>query len=582
MKSTAFLLFVFLCLGGSFMACNQLPAEEETVEKTEKKATYARDELTIQSGLTLFNQHCASCHNFSENGIGPNLMGITAEVDKEWLAAFIKNAPEVIESGDERAKELFEKYKQYMPPFAMLEDDDIEHLLGFIHKFSAGEKRNHNNRPGGILNPIVAKIPTADLTLVIEEWMTIPASATTGAKARINKLLPLGKERLFIIDLRGEMYEIQNKTAKKYMDMKSFFPDFVHNPGHGSGLGSFAFHPDFNKNGLFYTTHTEPGDAKPADFPLTDSIKSAMQGVVTEWKVDQPSAKEFSGSKREILRADMVSRAHGMQELTFNPLAKMGDPDYGILYLGIGDGGAALRGYPFLCDNNGQIWSAVLRIDPLGSNSANGQYGIPPDNPFVKDPAAQGEVWATGFRNPHRISWDETGSGKMFITNIGQHSVEELNLGKAGADYGWPEREGDYLFDVEANPELVYPLPEGEDEYTYPPVQYDHDEGNAISGGFVYAGTAFPELKGKYIFGDIPRGTIFYSDVAAIEDGKKAPIYKLQLEFNGEINDLGTIADDIRVQLRLGLDNDGELYLFTKSNGVIYKVVGCKKGSTSI
>jgi len=582
MKSPSFLLFVLLCLGGSFVACNQLPAEEETVENTEKKATYARDELSIQSGLTLFNQHCASCHNFSENGIGPNLMGITAEVDKEWLAAFIKNAPAVIESGDERAKGLFEKYKQYMPPFAMLEEDDIEHLLGFIHKFSVGEKRNHKNRPGGILNPIEAKIPTADLTLVIEEWMTIPASATTGAKARINKLLPLGKERLFIIDLRGEMYEIQDKTAKKYMDMKSFFPDFVHHPGHGSGLGSFAFHPDFDKNGLFYTTHTEPGDAKPADFPLPDSIKSAMQGVVTEWKVDQPSAKEFSGSKREILRADMVSGAHGMQELTFNPLAKMGDADYGMLYLGIGDSGAALRGYPFLCDNNGQIWSTVLRIDPLGNNSANGQYGIPPDNPFVNDPAAQGEVWATGFRNPHRISWDETGSGKMFITNIGQHSVEELNLGIAGADYGWPEREGDYLFDVEANPEFVYPLPEGEDNFTYPPVQYDHDEGNAISGGFVYAGTAFPELKGKYIFGDIPRGTIFYSEVAAIENGKKAPIYKLQLEFNGAISDLGTIADDIRVQLRLGLDNDGELYLFTKSNGVIYKVVGCKKGSTSI
>ncbi len=582
MKSTSFLLFVLLCLGAGFMACNQPPAEEETVEKTKKKATYARDELSIQSGLTLFNQHCASCHNFSENGIGPNLMGVTAEVDKEWLATFIKNAPAVIESGDERAKGMFEKYKQYMPPFPMLEEKDLEHLLGFIHKFSVGEKRNHKNRPGAILNPIVAKIPTSDLTLVLEEWLTVPASATAGAKARINKMLPLGKDRLFLIDLRGKMYEIQNQAVKEYMDMKSFFPDFIDNPGHGSGLGSFAFHPEFNKNGLFYTVHTESAHAKPADFAIPDSIKSAMQGVVTEWKVDQPSAKEFSGSKREILRADMVTQAHGMQELTFNPLAKMGEADYGMLYLGIGDGGAALRGYPFLCDNNGQIWSAVLRIDPLGKNSANGQYGIPSDNPFVEDPTAQGEVWATGFRNPHRIAWDETGSGKMFITNIGQHSVEELNLGKAGANYGWPKREGDFLFDVEANPEFVYPLPADDAGFTYAPVQYDHDEGNAISGGFVYAGKSFPELKGKYIFGDIPRGTIFYADVAAIEDGQQAPIYKLQIEFNGELTDIGTIADDIRVQLRLGLDNEGELYLFTKSNGVIYKVVGCKNQSTSI
>lgn len=582
MKNSFFILWGLGCLIGGLVACNPSPKAEQAAEKTKTKDTYARDEMTIQAGLTLFNQHCASCHNFSENGIGPNLNGITTEVEKDWLITFIKDPISVIESGDERAKQQFEKYKQYMPPFPMLSEEDLEHLLGFIHKFSQGEKRNRNNRPGGILNPIAAKIPTADLTLVLEEWLNAPASATSGAMARINKLLPVGKDRLFLVDLRGKLYEIKDGATQVYLDLPSYFPDFIENPGHGTGFGSFDFHPEFQDNGLFYTTHSESPDVKPADFALPDSIKSSLQWVITEWKTAQPDAETFSGTRREVLRADMVSHGHGFQELTFNPIAKKGEADYGLLYLGSGDGSAALRGYPFLCGNPGQIWGSVIRIDPLGNNSRNGQYGIPADNPFVNTPGALGEVWAIGFRNPHRISWDETGSGKMFISNIGQHSVEELNLGKAGAHYGWPEREGDYLFDVNANPEFVYPLPERDSGFIYPPVQYDHDEGNAICGGYVYRGAAHPELKGKYIFGDIARGTVFYANADEIEQGKQAPIYKLQLEFKGELTDFPTIAEAPRVQLRLGLDNAGELYLFTKSNGVIYRIVECKGESGSI
>jgi glucose/arabinose dehydrogenase len=170
----------------------------------------------------------------------------------------------------------------------------------------------------------------------------------------------------------------------------------------------------------------------------------------------------------------------------------------------------------------------------------------------------------------------------MFITNIGQHSVEEVNLGEAGAHYGWPEREGSYLFDVNANPELVYPLPADDEGYTYPVAQYDHDEGNAISGGFAYSGQKVPLLKGKYIFGDIPRGTLFYAEVEAMEPGQQAPVYALGLEFNGQKTNLETLTNSKRVDLRFGTDRAGELYIFTKSNGALYKVIDCKKSSVAL
>jgi hypothetical protein len=298
--------------------------------------------------------------------------------------------------------------------------------------------------------------------------------------------------------------------------------------------------------------------------------------VLTEWKTDNPSERKFLGKKREVLRVDMVTSAHGFQELTFNPLAEIGDIDFGILYLGIGDGAAALRGYPFLCDNPSIIWGSVIRIDPLGKTSANGKYGIPKDNPFVKDPSKLGEIWSYGFRNPHRITWDEGGSGKIFVTNIGQHSLEEVNLLKKGANYGWPYREGTFLFDTGANTEIVYPLPEADSGFTYPVIQFDHDEANAISGGFSYSGDKIPLLKGKYIFGDIPLGLLFFSDVSEITEGEQAAIYKIGLELDGISTSFGEISKQERVDLRFGKDSFGELYIFTKSNGKVYKIIGCK------
>lgn len=559
-------------------SCASKAGDHEAVAEIKSKSKYSTGEMEIQHGMQLFNLHCASCHNFSENGIGPNLSGVTSEVEKEWLIAFIKNPPELIEKGDPRAKELFAKYKQYMPPFAMLSDEDLEDILGFIHKFSEGEKRNKNNRPGGLINPVAEKIPSSGLSLQLEEYLTVPPSSEVTPVSRINQMEPIPGGRLFIHDLRGKLFEVkEDKSLSVYLNAKERLPQFIDNPGKGSGLASWAFHPDFEKNGLFYTTHSEPAATAAADYPLPDSVKVTLQFVLLEWKAENPQASTFSGTRRELLRVDMGSGAHTFQELNFNPLAEPGAADYGMLYLGIGDAGLALRRYPFLCDNPGNIWGAVLRIDPTGTNGPNGKYGIPADNPFVNQADALPEVWAYGFRNPHRISWDETGSGKMLITNIGQHSLEEVNLGEAGANYGWPHREGTFLFDVYANPELVYPIEEDDDQFTDPVIQYDHDEGSAVSGGYVYSGSAVEELKGKYIFGDISLGTLFYTEIKDVIAGEQAPIYRLDVSFDGAVTDLVTVTGSKRVELRIGVDQVGELYILTKSNGKVYQVTGVEK-----
>lgn len=557
---------------GSLLACQSPTSKKEVAAQDQ----YRRGELPVQEGMALFNQNCASCHNFSSNEIGPNLSGITAAVSKDWLKQFIQNPQQMIADGDERASAQFEKFKVYMPAFSQFDDNQLENMLGFIHKFSEGEKRNKSNRKGGLVNPIPEKIAPATHALVVEDFVTLPASAPNAPDTRINTFRPLQtkqKERLFVADLRGVLFEIMDGKPQPFLDMNQWVGNFIDRPGLGSGLGSFAFHPEFERNGLLYTTHTEPANTQKADFAVPEGAKSTLQWVISEWQMEDPNAGVFAGQRRELLRVDMVTGIHGFQDLTFNPTAKPGSADYGLLYLGIGDGGAALAGHPEICQNETSIWGSIIRIDPSGNNSKNKNYGIPKDNPYADQPNKVGEIWSRGFRNPHRIAWNEKGE-KMLVSNIGQHSVEEVNLITKGGDFGWPYREGSFVFDVNANPEMVYPLDQEEKgSFLNPVIQYDHDEGNAVSGGYFYWGKKIPSLKGKYIFGDIARGTLFMTDEAQLEQGKAAPLQKVNLVVNGTPTSFQEIRPNERVDLRFGQDHKGDLYVFTKSNGKVYRVM---------
>ena len=324
---------------------------------------------------------------------------------------------------------------------------------------------------------------------------------------------------------------------------------------------------------MFYTTHTEKAGSAKADFSYPDSIKVTLQWVLTEWKADDPNAATFKGTGRELFRINMVSGIHGVQEICFNPLAKPGDEDYGLLYIGIGDGGCTENGYAFLAHNPQKIWGTILRIDPSGNNSANGKYGIPVSNPFVNNKNELGEIYAYGFRNPHRITWSS--SGKMIACNIGHGNIESIDLIKKGHDYGWPIREGNFVVHPYGDLNKVYPLPSNDSTYkiSYPVAEYDHDEGKAICGGFEYIGNAIPQLKGRFLFGDIPTGRLFYVDMKDVKQGNEAPVKEWQVSLNGSIKKLSEICGSERVDLHFGKDADGELYILTKADGKVYKII---------
>ncbi|MES1218882.1 MAG: PQQ-dependent sugar dehydrogenase [Bacteroidota bacterium] len=569
MKNSTRLLTIAVFISPFFNSC-------KTGNSPDKNA-FATDSVSIAKGEALFIHNCGSCHNFMQDGIGPRLSGITNNVSVDWLQHFIHDPKKTIESGDERAKALFAKYHTPMPAFPTIPDEEINTIIAFLNTHQ--EKPEKDGDTINVLtNPIPKPIELSNLTVGLQLITQFPPSSEKGKLplTRITKMgFQPGKTDPFILDIRGKLYKLVNSQPVVYMDMAALKPKFINDPGLGTGFGSFAFHPGFSKNGLIYTTHSEAAGTAKADFSSEDTLKKGLQWVLTEWKIDQPDATVFSGKGRELFRADMVTDIHGVQEITFNPLSKPGDEDYGLLYIGIGDGGCAENGYPQMAHSRSKIWGTVFRIDPTGSNSANGKYGIPSTNPFVKDntDGELKEVYAYGFRNPHRITWTRT--GELLVTNIGQANAESVNLVRPGNDFGWPIRDGSFALTPHGNLGKAHPLPADDSIYhiTYPVIEYDHDEGKAISGGYEYTGKLLAALKGKFVFGDIPTGRLFYADMEEIKPGKLAAIKEWKVSINGITNSLTELCGSDRVDLHFGRGVDGEIYILTKADGKLYKLV---------
>ncbi len=430
---------------------------------------------------------------------------------------------------------------------------------------------------------------------VLRDVVRMPATAASPPLARIGILreAPDGSGRLFANDLRGELYVIENGAISVWMDLAALRPDF--NDGNLQlGLVSFDFHPDFASNGLFYTTHTEdPGSIAPNIVPPL-AAPLLYHAIVTEWRADDPTAATFSGTSRELLRIYSPHPTHNLGEIAFDPTQRPGDADYGLLYIANGDYGSVQRRDPAQVQRLDTVYGAILRIDPLGGPfERNGEtygYGFPASNPFAGDgdPDTFGEIYAYGFRNPQNFHFDRERRGLLYVMEIGQGNLEEVNLPFAGANHGWPEREGTWALDVDVNREVVFALPADDADfgYTYPPVQYDHDEGIAIAGGLAVRGGLPSALTGKFVFGDIVTGRLLYADIEemlAADDGDPATtasVYGLELLRDGASTTLRQVIRDAlqdqginRADLRFSTDADGRLYLTTKQDGWIRELV---------
>jgi mono/diheme cytochrome c family protein len=531
------------------------------------------DSVSIAQGQDLFQTNCSGCHNFRHDGIGPNLSGITETDSIKWLKTFIRSPKSMIDSGNEHAKNLLANYHSVMPSFTSLKDEEIDQLIAYLHT-QKGRKKPKDD-PNAIKNPFSEKIAASDIQIDLDFFTQIPASSDKEPLTRISQMDWIKSVNAwFVLDQRGKLYKLEDKKATTWLDIAQWKKNFINQPGLATGFGSFAFHPDYAENGIFYTTHSEAAHAKKADFAIPDSIRQTLQWVLCEWKNTDPLGNTFKGTCRELMRIDMVAGIHGVQEIIFNPRSRRGDEDYRQLYIGVGDGGATENGYAFLTHHPDRIWGTILRIDPLGKNSHNGRYGIPDKNPFVhsKDSNTIREIYADGFRNPNRMLW--TSKAVMLATNIGQSNIEAIDIVLKGHDYGWPNREGKFLMYPDSDINKIYPLPLNDSSfhYDYPVAAFDHDEGNAIAGGFVYEGHNIPELKGKYLFGDIPSGRLFCLNVADLKTGKMATINEWFVSLNGKRIPLRKLCGQNRVDLRFAQDEKGEVFIFTKPDGKIYRL----------
>lgn len=535
--------------------------------------------LAEPDGEELFDTHCSSCHEIENAGIGPRLGGVTKVRSESELLAFIQNPGKVVESGDPRAVAQFKQYKLIMPSFDYLKEAEIKAIIAYIGQ----ETEAKNIAPLAVemaeveVKRFAKPIQASQLRIELEEYATIPPSTDKDvARTRIATMRahPSGDGTQFVSDQNGLIYRLKDGQVNTFLDLRPLIENFVSVPGLGTGLGSFTFHPDYQKNGLIYLTYTEKPTGTIADYSYADSIKVALQWVVSEWKVKDVNASVFSGEHRELLRIDVPNVVHGTQDIGFVPDLKKGDPDYGMLYIGTGDGGTTIKKHPELTHDLRSLLGTIIRIDPLGRNSPNGKYGIPANNPFYKnpDPKVRREIWAYGFRNPHRLAWWDGPKGRVMIeTEVGEGNSEEINIVEKGVDYGWNIREGDYAIDFN-HLNSPKPVPSGEvGPYRAPFAQYDHTDGNAISGGYVYEGP-LAALQNKYVFCDIIRGRLLYLDV---KKGFTDPtIYEMQVVQNGELTTMKKMVPTPRLDLRITYDPyKKEMYLMTKGDGKIRKIV---------
>ena len=440
------------------------------------------------------------------------------------------------------------------------------------------------------IDPFPQPINTTDsvIRVNIAEFASIPDM--NGEPARMMLLVnEPGTRRLFVNDMRGPLYSVSydGKTVTPYVDINaSNWGVSVQSQGRERGFQSFAFHPQFNQAGTrgygkFYT-YTDSTNMQPTPDFIPAGGMNTHDTVLFEWTAKNPAAATYDGGPpRELVRFRQPFANHNAGLAAFNPLAMPGGTDYGLLYVALADGGSG--GDPFnAAQNLGTPFGKILRIDPLGTNSANGKYGIPASNPFVSesDPKALGEIYAYGVRNPQRFGWDPK-NGNLFLAEIGQNIVEEISLITPGANLGWNTWEASFRFI--SRTEIKLNERRGDPKVTYPIVEYDHRDPLfgpqvATTGVVVYRGTAIPALANLVLFGDNPSGEVFYFNADRLPTGGQDPIRRVLFNSGGSAKTLMQLIKEkkpsaARADLRFGLGPDNQVFLLNKQDGMIRRIV---------
>ncbi len=439
-----------------------------------------------------------------------------------------------------------------------------------------------------LIDPIGAAIQPSGITIGLQTVMSGLVQPTAGAIA------PGDSDHLYIADQVGKVWAAdisrhgRGQPPRLFLDISGQLVALGLGPAKYDerGLLGIAFHPNFRRNHLFYTYASQPATGTPTFSTMPPGVAPNCQNVLKEWHVvqmDEDTLVVDPNSSRELMRIDKPQFNHNGGALVFGPDR--------LLYLSLGDGGGSNDfGVGHAAAGNAQTLAAgnvlgkILRIDPLGHNSANGQYGIPQDNPFVRSStslAEPHEIFAYGFRNPWRMSFDAN-TGALYAGDVGQNDIEEVDIVHKGMNYGWPIKEGTFLFDGflagRGGTGYVWDNSPGSPTGLVDPIaEYDHGDGEvvplhsgthlrqAVIGGFVYRGDSVDALRNKYVFGDYGSAT--------------SPIEGHLLILRGPNHQLQEVAVEGRSSLGLAVlgfaqDREGELYLLASQTGTVLGTTG--------
>jgi len=442
-------------------------------------------------------------------------------------------------------------------------------------------------------DPFPEPIETTEGVIVVgfDEFAVLPEVGGQAARPMLLLDEP-GTGRMFVNDMWGPLYTVgYDGSVAPYLNIDDVgwgYP--VDAYGRERGFQSFALHPQFGEPGTpgygkLYTWFDTEDTAPEPDYTPGGGDDS-HDTVLLEWTAAVPAAPTYDGdAPRELLRLEQPFGNHNAGHIAFNPVAQPGDADYGLLYVGVADGGSG--GDPLgLAQDMSSPFGKILRVDPLGSNAGSGRYGIPADNPFAYgDDGTLGEIYASGLRNPGRFEWDPA-NGNLFVADIGQNAVEELSPVPAGGNLGWNVWEGSFRFVSRSG---VDPRDWRSDPgYTYPIAEYGQSDPillgrAAVTGVVVPRSDAIPQLRGRVLFGDMVSGDVFHVSADDLPDGGQDPIRRVMLRDGQEERTLlgvmqarasaqGSSTPE-RTDLRFGKGPDGRLFLLNKHDGVIRELV---------